>query len=200
MGVLTTRKALLLVGGLAAGLLLGCQNDEIKRYQAPKDETRSEAASKGPALEGMPTYRAPEAWKETRPNTARNEWKAFQVVDGDSSATATVSLFPGDGGGLLMNVNRWLAQIGLDPLTEEQLPKELGTINVAGKPAPLLDRTGPGRPGKGRERLLGVIATRGERTWFFKLIGPPELVEKQKPAFEAFVKSVQFGGTGANDG
>jgi hypothetical protein len=37
--VLTKRKSLLIAAGLAAGFLLGCQNDEITHYQVPKEET-----------------------------------------------------------------------------------------------------------------------------------------------------------------
>ena len=39
-----------------------------------------------------------------------------------------------------------------------------------------------------------MILPRGEQTWFFTIKGPADLVEKQKSAFEAFVKSVRFDG------
>ena len=53
-------------------------------------------------------------------------------------------------------------------------------------------------PGRETRRILGVVVLRRGQTWFFKMTGPADLVEKQKPAFEAFLKSVRFdGGNGA---
>jgi hypothetical protein len=41
---------------------------------------------------------------------------SFAVKEGnDSSLDISVTAFPGDLGGLLPNVERWLGQIGLDP-------------------------------------------------------------------------------------
>jgi hypothetical protein len=42
--------------------------------------------------------------------------------------------------------------------------------------------------------MLGVICPRDGTSWFVKMIGPPEIVEKQKSAFESFVRSIRFGG------
>jgi hypothetical protein len=190
------RTLVVMACGLAAGLLLGCQNDEIKHYQAPKEETRPAVAARGPRAEALPTCKAPESWKEIAPNPSGGEVQAFQVADGDKTAKVTIAAA---GGSLLGNVNRWRTrQLGLAPVDEEQLQKERRDIDVDGKPAYYADLTGE-TPGKGPQRILGVIAERGGRQWFFKMMGQPDLVEKQKPAFEAFIKSVRFGGTGAND-
>ena len=52
--------------------------------------------------------------------------------------------------------------------------------------------------GKETRRILGVVVPRRGQTWFFKMTGPADLVDKQKPVFEAFLKSVRFdGGSGA---
>src|SRR4051812_5705938 len=42
------------------------------------------------------------------------------------------------------------------------------------------------------QRLLGAIARQGERTWFFKLLGPQADVDKQEKAFKQFIQSVRF--------
>jgi hypothetical protein len=36
------------------------------------------------------------------------------------------------------------------------------------------------------------MVARGGAIWFFKLMGPRELVAGQKPALESFVRSVRF--------
>ena len=41
-------------------------------------------------------------------------------------------------------------------------------------------------------RILATIVTRGNQVWFFKLMGPADVVGNQKAAFEEFLKSVRF--------
>jgi len=41
-------------------------------------------------------------------------------------------------------------------------------------------------------RMLTAIFPQKDRTWFFKLTGPPEEVEKHKGEFEHFIQSVRF--------
>ena len=59
-------------------------------------------------------------------------------------------------------------------------------IDVAGQEAHYIDLPGP------NQHILGVIAERGGRTWFYKVTGTDPLVAKQKGAFEAFVRSIRF--------
>jgi hypothetical protein len=42
------------------------------------------------------------------------------------------------------------------------------------------------------KRLLAAIFSQGERTWFFKLVGPPQAVAECKEEFDRFVGSVRF--------
>jgi hypothetical protein len=41
-------------------------------------------------------------------------------------------------------------------------------------------------------RLLGAIVPHGERTWFFKLLGPAPAVGEQKETFDRFLATVKF--------
>jgi hypothetical protein len=41
-------------------------------------------------------------------------------------------------------------------------------------------------------RLLGLIAPRGKRTWFFKLSGPAAAIDDQRETFDRFIASVHF--------
>lgn len=124
------------------------------------------------------TYVVPEGWKETQP-FAGIEIVAWKVGD----AKFAVSSASGE---LLANVNRWRDQVGLPRWSEEELKKGQKSINVSGRPAAYFDLDG------GKMRILGVILTQGERTWFFKMTGPSDTVAKQQGAFEAFLKSVHF--------
>ena len=120
----------------------------------------------------------------------------FEIPGG--TAKASVTALPRRAGELLLNVNRWRGQLNLKPIDEEQLGKEVRQLEVAGTSAPFVDLTGPESAGGTPPRMLGVMLPRGEQTWFFKINGPADVVEKQKSAFEAFVKSVRFeGGKGS---
>ena len=101
---------------------------------------------------------------------------------------------PGDAGGLLQNVNRWRAQVKLDPLTEDQV-KDLPKVDAAGASVALID-TGEGAD---HERIVGAAVPHGEQTWFFKMKGPSDVVEKQKSRFKDFLKSVKFDGGKGGD-
>jgi hypothetical protein len=47
---------------------------------------------------------------------------------------------------------------------------------------------------QGDRRLLAAIIPHGERTWFFKLMGPSAAVAEHVETFEQFVRSIRFGG------
>jgi hypothetical protein len=96
----------------------------------------------------------------------------------------TVTNLPASGA--LENVNRWRGQIGLGPLTAEQYAQSKQSIEFAGVPADYLQIDGA------QESILGVIARRGNMTWFAKLQGSTELARRERGRFEDFVRSVRF--------
>jgi len=176
--------------GLAIVALPGCQEDGIQHYQVPRPESTSNGRS----------YSAPDGWKQLGPDPKGFYEAGFQVTDGDQAAQITITPLAGAAGGLLLNTNRWRKQLHLEAIDEEQLQKDLQEIQVAGAPVKYLDLTGPEAAGQPRQRLLGVVLPRSQKTWFFKMMGPAQLVEKQKPTFEAFMRSVTFDGhTGNKD-
>jgi hypothetical protein len=96
-------------------------------------------------------------------------------------------------GDKLANVNRWRAQAGLGPVTD---PAEAGgqEVGLAQGPATIYDFAGPESAGAARKRLLVAVVQfpKSESVWFFRLLGPHDVVAKNKPAFEAFVRSLKF--------
>jgi hypothetical protein len=87
--------------------------------------------------------------------------------------------------------------VGLSNLPEDDLAKLAEKVTVGDAPADLYDLAGT-TPGNGAaERIIGVIFHREDTSWFFKMTGDANLVEAQKPAFIAFLKSVQFGAPSA---
>jgi hypothetical protein len=50
----------------------------------------------------------------------------------------------------------------------------------------------PGGEGKPAQRMLVAIASAGGDLYFFKLTGPAETVDKERTAFNEFLKSLEF--------
>ncbi|MDE3068471.1 MAG: hypothetical protein KGJ60_13120, partial [Verrucomicrobiota bacterium] len=73
----------------------------------------------------------------------------------------------------------------------EEIQTSAETLQAGGQPAQLFDIAGQDSSGS-PSRILAAIQSRGDTTWFFKMIGAGALVEQQKPAFLAFLKSLKF--------
>jgi hypothetical protein len=146
-------------------------------------------ATTAPAARGgMPEYSAPPGWEKAEQPTTPFAVAEFTIRHGGERALVTISLAGGDP---LANIMRWRSQLGMPEASEDEVKKEVRPITVDGNAGQFVDLVGP--ESGGRQRILGVIVPRGGQSWFFKMRGPANLVEGQKSAFEAFVKSVHFG-------
>jgi len=172
------------------GGLLGCDSAEIKKYTVPREKAATDFTR-------LDSYRLPPGWTRLA-KPVEFILASFQAGGGDKVVMITVSRLPGKVGGLSLNITRWRDKIGLPAIGEDQMSKEMLWLTVGGEKTPYVDLANPMKANA--DRILGVVAERGPVTWFFKMQGPPEQVGQQKAAFEAFVESVKFGGTGANDG
>jgi hypothetical protein len=174
----------------------GFKVDGIKAWKVDFTNTgrgtaRRAAVPQAPAF----TFQKPEDWvrlpADTRGMVKREA--VFQVKRNGRTAQATVVRAGGSG---LLNVNRWRDELGLPPTKEDELAKELLSLDTASGRAAYVELTGRGADG---ERMtLGAWLPQGDQTWFITMKGPAELVRQQRPAFEAFVKSFRLdGGAGA---
>ena len=151
----------------------------------PPTQTPHGAGAATPARQqDQPTWDLPAGWvqdKQARPMSVAS----FTIVKKSAEATVTITPLPGPPK-LLGNINRWRGQVGLGELKslDDEPPQ---SIEVAGQSGSLVDLAGPDK------HMIGVIATRGGDTWFYKMVGPNPLVAEQKAAFEGFVRSIRFG-------
>jgi len=206
---------------LLAVLVAGCHRDEVKVYRVAKDQNQpqqqsapalptdspnpslppghpdisSAPASSLPAMSpaGLPqlTWQTPDGWTEMPAGEMR---VASFKIQGQTGKQADVSVIPlpGMAGSDDANVNRWRGQVGLPPASPDELKKFETDIEAGGQPAQLYDIPGQSPASGGVERILGVIQRRDDIAWFFKMTGDSDLVEQQKPAFVAFLKSLKF--------
>ena len=138
-----------------------------------------------------PNWEAPSGWKEV-PGGQFLVAKFVLPGGGDMPTAVNVSKSPGDGGGLLANFNRWRGQLGLTPVAEADLAKELQSLDLPGGKATLADITGQDARTGQKARLLAAVVPRSGETWFYKLMGNAQVVQQEKDAFLKFVQGVKY--------
>lgn len=139
---------------------------------------------------GTPQWEAPSGWKEV-PGGQFLVAKFMITGEGGGQAAVNVSQSAGDGGGLPGNVNRWRGQLGLPPLDTQTIADSFDNP-TPGWPRYLVDITGTDAKTGKPARLVGAIVPQSAQTWFYKLMGDPNVVAAQKDAFARFVQGVKY--------
>ena len=169
------------------------QNFESFLFSTTLRAGKVEIRAKAPALppppthdaHGAPTWEIPKHWVKTSASSMR--LASYEVTDRNGSKLDfSVTSFPGDVGGTLANVNRWLGQIGIDPVQEADLDKYISPIVLDEKDAQLVVAEGE------TDSLYAAILLFEDRSWFFKITGNRELAKVEKSNFLSFLESVCF--------
>ncbi len=126
----------------------------------------------------------PPGWSPAPASAMR--YASFAEEKSGEKADISVVTFPGDGGGNVENVNRWRQQIGLPAVGAEVLKAMIAPVQAGDIHIDTIDMT------SASARVLAAWTRHGSRAWFFKLTGPPNLVEQEKPKFIAFLQSIRF--------
>lgn len=185
-------------------LLVGCdrQDQQIRVYRAPKQPppatqlaapplAKSEADAPSAESESPIAWTVPEGWEKLPAQQMR--FAAFRVSQEHPDVVLTVIPLGPEAGELLPNVNRWRQQLGLPPVSQQDLDKMVRRKQVDGLPVDLVDLSGPATANPPM-RMLAAILPHAGRVWFFKLVGQADVVSRQQQAFEAFIDSVHFPG------
>jgi hypothetical protein len=147
----------------------------------------------GSNIPGVTAYTLPEGWQlDTQPRPMRVA--TIVVPSGNASAEIIVTqLNMTSLADLKMNVNRWRGQVHLPP-TDDISQEKAEPVSFPQGPGVLRDFSGPESEGNGRLRqLVAMTQFPGSQTiWFFRFVGPYDVVTKNKPAFESFLKSLKF--------
>ena len=184
----------------ALALIAGCddsKNSAIQTYDAPRDvsapaQTVAAAITPQAHDEAPLQWKVPEGWKRMPDRQMR--YATFQVSPADHpEVELSVIPLPLQVNPLLPNVNRWEDQLGLPKTAEADLSKVVTPVKLAdGSTADVVDLTGKDAKTGQPSRLLGARVPHDEQAWFFKLMGPPEVVGAQKGNFDALIKSIEF--------
>ena len=145
-----------------------------------------------PVPNDRPGWKTPAGWQEQPAGGMRAG--SFSIAEDDRKADVSIIVLGGGAGGTLANINRWRQQLALAPISENDLVAQSQKAEAAGGSATVVDIVGesPTIDGKYKARILGAIIERGGQIWFVKMNGEDALVEKQKPAFLEFLKTMQL--------
>jgi glycine/D-amino acid oxidase-like deaminating enzyme len=195
---------------IVAGFLVACDRSEPHSYEIPKETreviipSKSVTAKVAPSdpkstssgmqvLPGMAEaaqaagdlfFKTPANWEEQSPSGIRKAELSFS--DGTGSAEITVTVFPGDVGGLLANVNRWRGQVGLSNITAQALAD-----CTSSRPISNHSGTYVRLEGETRSIFGGLLPFHG-KTWFFKMSGDTATAREQENALQEFLSSVRL--------
>jgi hypothetical protein len=204
-------RASLLAIAAASLLLSACGDEKVSTYPVPKEKDVEPpmAAADAPAQPDAGTPSSPGAsMADTAVPTASGPdlvWQAppqwvpkpagamrkatFGVPGAGGDADLSITAFPGDVGGELMNVNRWRGQLGLSPLRAEDLEASVSRVEANGLKITLVELASQG-DANGKAMIGAIVPVNGS-TWFFKLTGPGPSIRASKPAFLEFLHTVR---------
>lgn len=187
-------------------LVCGCKRDEVSVYTIPKPEPQPAPSN----AQGMPPMFSGQAASSSVTGTPPANWQAqplsemrqaSYLVKGSDGTTADVSLvvLPGDAGGELENINRWLSQLGKPAITDDQLAQMAQHVNSLLGDVTVVDFEGlpEGADPKKDGRIIAGIVLSGGKTCFFKMRGNSTLAELQKSAFTQWIGTVRLEGADA---
>jgi hypothetical protein len=123
----------------------------------------------------------PEGWQQATPGPM-----ILNYFTTPSGAEVKVSAFPGDVGGIVANVNRWRRQLGLAPADEAQINASLKPDKISTFDASRVDLASD------TQRMIVSFGMVEGKTWFFKLTGTTQQIDAALPAFDQFMKSVNW--------
>ena len=160
-------------------------SQELPSGHPPIDMSSQSLPDGAKARVDTPQWTVPTNWTAGTASSMRIA--TFKVAGEDKhSAEIVVSVFPGDVGGALANINRWRGQVGLGPIKQEDVAGMTTPIEADGVKGNVVNIDA------GAKRMLVATLPHAGNSWFFKMTGDVPLVEAQKENFLQFVKSVKF--------
>lgn len=132
----------------------------------------------------IPAWTVPAGWTKLDQQKPMR-YATFVAGEGATKVEVVLSTFPGDVGGLIPNINRWRGQVGLGPITQEQLAANTTAFENPGFSGYTMRLKGE------TQHMLGAVIkdAKADRSWFVKITGAPAALDAQEAAFVEFAKS-----------
>lgn len=165
------------------------------KFHAGADEGEAPASAPRPAApapsstSAQPNWTSPAHWKSQAPGAMQAA--KFGIGEGKAKAEVTAVFLGGTGGGLKANLDRWRGQISLAPTAANEVDQQAKPFDMLGAGARIVELTGTTAADGDPAGMIVLVVPSGGGTWFYKLMGEPSVVAKEKDAFVAFVKSAK---------
>ncbi|NOY90746.1 MAG: hypothetical protein GXP55_06000 [Deltaproteobacteria bacterium] len=173
-------------------------NGPAPQGAVPPGHPGASAGQGRPALDPANPTVGGVAWSPVDGLTSRppsNDMRAAEYVATSEAGEAVlvVSFFPGMGGSVEENVQRWIGQF--TDASGQPLTGNLSeTVTLHGLSAAKVDVSGSyagmGGEGAAGQRLLGLIVQAPSGPVFFKFVGPAATVTASEAAFDQLVDSI----------
>ncbi len=172
-------KAWLLAICFSVLIFTGCKQDsQIEIYTVPKKIA----------------YKLPSNWQQTQ-NTSTMRLATFEVK-GENEETAEVAILPMPDLKVEDHeiVNLWRSQLQLDPITKEEVDQSSESVKIGEFDGRIFDLTAPeAAPGEmSGMRIITAFVNSPIGTWFFKMTGASEHLEKERSGFVSFLETVNL--------
>jgi hypothetical protein len=194
------------LGLLAAALVtLAACNKAPAEPEAPA-RAEASASAPGPAVPPL-HWDAPGAWAKLDVPSYGDKKAAYRVEAGSGGEDAEVTVFfhgTGANGDPAASFKEWFSQFDGDvgaSATREHLHagslavetvEVNGTYKIGLTPTPRGRKESPMQMVKKSFRLYGAVVKTPDRgNWFFKLVGPDEMVQRARSAFRGMVESAR---------
>ncbi len=151
---------------------------------------------------GEIAYTPAVGWIQEQPRTSMRIDQFRLPGEGNSEdAELAVFVFPGSGGGVQANIDRWIGQFKQSDGSSSADKSEIKKSTSNGLPVTLVYVTGTylrgamGGPMSGNAEelpefaMIAAIVETSSDPWFFKAIGPQTTIDHWRPAFESFART-----------
>jgi len=192
------------VAALAMASLAGCSEQEQQTHEVPKGVERiagqpgdSAPAERAAGATGAPyagasaaasapaePWKAPEGWQAVAERRPMRE-ATYLIEDADGPVEVAISVFPGEVGGMLANVNRWRGQIGMAPVTSIAESDLAGTFENGPYRGSLMHLKGPTQ----HMLVASIWQADAQRTWFVRVVAPGEVAARIQGEVFAFART-----------
>lgn len=137
-------------------------------------------------------WTAPASWQRGADRPVR---EVTYNIGPNGEAECYITVLPGTGGGVDLNINRWQEQMGQPELTAAEL-EQLPTVTIMGQPCKWVEIAGDftdmaGQTASGY-KMLGTVCLMDGQALFVKMTGPAEIVDAEKDHFLQFCESLHI--------
>ena len=181
-------------------IFAGCSSEQQDQQQNAQNQMQMQQTQRQVELD----WKAPAEWVKEQPSS-NMRLAQYQLPGPGAADPAELAVFnfPGTGGTVEMNLERWYGQFQQPDGSDTRELAEKQILSVNGMPATIVYATGTylesqsgmmaGGPVTERENyaMLAAIVETGSSPWFFKATGPAETIDAWRDDFTAFVKTIQ---------